>query len=54
MSTKHSHRCVYEFVGRHNIRDMNTIDQMENIVAEIKGKRPPYKVLISDADGRMN
>ena len=35
MSPEHLHRYVDEFVGRHNIRDRDTIDQMHHMVANI-------------------
>ena len=32
MSKKHLHRYANEFAGRHNLRDMDTIDQMKAVV----------------------
>ena len=49
MSKKHLERYVNEFVGRHNMRELNTIDQMATMVASMKWKTLPYKVLV----GRM-
>ena len=46
MSPKHLQRYVDEFVGRHNIRDRDTIDQMEDLVARMVGKRLLYRNLI--------
>ncbi len=48
MSAKHLQRYVNEFAGRHNIRDKNTIDQMQSMVAGMVGKRLMYRELVSD------
>ena len=48
MSPKHLQRYVDEFVGRHNIRDRDTIDQMTAVVAGLVGKRLLYRDLIAD------
>ena len=45
MNVKHLHRYVYEFVGRFNDRDNDTIFQMENMVTGMKGKRLRYAYL---------
>ena len=45
VGTKHLHRYVNEFTGRHNIRDLDTIDQMADVVAGMIGKRLQYKEL---------
>ena len=42
MSPKHLNRYVQEFAGRHNIRPMDTIDQMGAIVRGMAGKRLRY------------
>lgn len=47
-SHKHLHRYVSEFAGRHNDRDMDTIDQMTGIVSGMTGKRLRYRDLIAD------
>ena len=39
LSAKHLQRYVSEFAGRHNIRDLDTIDQMEDVVAGPTGRR---------------
>lgn len=48
ISPKHLHRYVDEFSGRHNIRPLDTIDQMELIVRQAAGKRLPYQELIRE------
>ena len=47
MSRKHLHRYVNEFAGRHNIRPLDTIDQMAAIAGKICNKRLKYQDLIS-------
>ena len=47
-STKHLNRYVTEFCGRHNIRDLDTIRQIEHIVARMIGKPFMYRDLTSD------
>lgn len=47
MSPKHLGRYVTEFAGRHNVREMDTIDQMEFLAKGMVGKKLPYKVLVS-------
>ena len=37
-----------EFCGRHNIRDLDTIRQMEHVVARMVGKRLMYRDLVAD------
>ena len=46
-SSKHSDRYLAEFSGRHNVREADTVDQMQNIVACMVGKRLTYKELIN-------
>ena len=48
MSPKHLDRYVTEFAGKHNIRDMDTPDQMRNLVERMDGKRIKYRDLIKD------
>ena len=47
---KHTQRYVNEFAGRHNIRPMDTVDQMALMVQEQDGKRLSYNQLIGKAD----
>ncbi len=51
---KHLDRYVLEFSGRHNIRELDTIDQTESIVKNIEGKRLKFEDLVSGEDGRLN
>ena len=47
MSPNHLDRYLAEFVGRHNVRGADTIDQMANLVASMVGKRLMYRELIA-------
>ncbi len=47
MSDQHLKRYVNEFSGRHNIRDLDTADQMADVVINMVGKRLRYKDLIA-------
>ena len=48
MSEKHLDRYVREFAGKHNLRDMDTLDIMGAIVLGMDGKRLKYTQLIAD------
>lgn len=48
MSPKHLNRYVQEFAGRHNVRDLDTLDQMARLAEGMAGKRLRYKDLIAD------
>ena len=52
MSPEHVHRYLAEFVGRHNVRDLDTIDQMAGMVRGWEGKRLRYPDLIAHRHGR--
>ncbi len=45
MSVKHLARYVNEFAGRHNIREFDTLAQMEKVAQAMVGKRLKYKEL---------
>ena len=45
MSPKHVFRYVNEFQGRHNVRPLDTIDQMKSVVSGMEGKRLRYRDL---------
>ena len=47
LSPKHLDRYVGEFVSRHNIRDLDTIDQMAMLARGMVGKRLRYRDLVS-------
>ena len=47
LSPKHLDRYVGEFVGRHNIRRADTIDQMQAMVKGLEGKRLSYRDLVA-------
>ena len=46
MSEKHLQRYVDEFSGRHNLRSLDTIDQMARIVRGLDGKLLRYQDLV--------
>ena len=48
MSPKHLDRYVTEFAHRHKIRNQDTIDQMNEVLRGMIGKRLPYKALKAD------
>ena len=47
ISAKHLQRYVNEFCACHNMRDFDTIDQMQRIVVDMIGKRLMYRDLIA-------
>ena len=48
MSPKHLQRYVSEFEQRHNLRELDTADQMKSVVSGMTGKRLGYRDLIAD------
>ncbi len=46
MSAKHLNRYVTEFSGRHNIRNLDTADQMRTVAEGMVGKRLRYRDLV--------
>ena len=47
MSEKHLQRYADEFAGRHNIRQLDTMNQITFIAGKFVGKKLPYKELIA-------
>lgn len=43
---KHLHRYVSQFAGKHNLRDIDTLVQMQHVVAGLIGRRLMYKELV--------
>ena len=48
LSPKHLDRYVQEFAGRHNLRELDTLEQMGAVARGTQGKRLRYKDLIAD------
>ena len=46
LSAKHLHRYVDEFVGRHNMRELDTLDQMALIARRMENAQLRYKDLV--------
>ena len=53
-SVRHLDKYVLEFSGRHNIRELEIIDQMESKVKNMEWKRLKFEDLMSGEDGRLN
>lgn len=53
MSSKHLQRCVYEFAGKHNIRNSGTVAQTRDTVDLLVGRNLLYRDLIA-YDGLSN
>ena len=47
MSSKHLHRYIAEFSGRHNIRNARTLNQMVELAYNMTSKRLTYQTLIA-------
>ena len=47
ISVKHLQRHVSQFAGRHNVRDMDTLEQMQHVLAGMVGRRMLYRDLVS-------
>ena len=47
ISVKHLQRYVDEFSGRHGVRELDTREQMQSVVARMVGKRLTYRDLIA-------
>ncbi len=45
ISAKHLNRYIAEFVRRHNIREMDTLEQMRHVVAGLVGRRLMFRDL---------
>ena len=49
MSVKHLDRYAKEFAGRHNLRELDTDEQLTSVVRSMEGKTLPYKELVGKA-----
>ena len=49
MSGQHLQRYLAEFSGRHNVRDLDTAEQMGLLAVGLHGRRLPWKVLAGSA-----
>ena len=47
LSVKHLQRYVDEFAARHNVREMDTLDQMAHVAAGMVGRRLKYRELVA-------
>ena len=47
MSPKHLQRYVTEFAGRHNVRDLDTLEQMRLIAQGMCGRSLPWQKLVA-------
>ncbi len=47
MIAKHLQRYVQQFAQKHNVRDMDTLEQMQHVVSARAGRRLMYKDLIA-------
>ena len=47
-SVKHLQRYVDEFAGRHGVRELDTINQMEAVASRMAGRQLSYQELIAD------
>ena len=50
---EHLRRYVAEFAGRHNMRELGTLAQMELVADRSIGARPRYKDLVVDSGARV-
>ena len=48
ISPKHLHRYINEFAGKHNVRELDTMAQMQEIARRMAGRRLTYRALIAD------
>ena len=54
VSVKHLGRYVQEFAVRHNLRKLDTIDQIASITKNMGGKQLKCEGLVSGEEGRLN
>ena len=48
ISPKHLHRYINEFAGKHNVRELDTMAQMQELTHRMAGRRLTYRALIAD------
>ena len=54
ISTKHLDRYVTEFACRHNMRILDIVDMMVNMVIGMVGKRIRYRELVNECDSLIS
>ncbi len=48
ISPKHLHRYINEFAGKHNVRELDTMAQMQELTHRMAGRRLTYRALIAE------
>ena len=54
LSAKHLQRYFDDLAGRQNIWNVDTLSQVQHVVAGIVGRRPTYRHLVAEGNGRSS